>query len=689
MADLFLELLSEEMPARMQVTAQAALKELVTDELLQVKLNFQDIESFSTPRRLLLVIKGLAEKTLPEFEEKRGPSVLAPKKAIEGFCKAMNAKKSELFLKEEKKGQFYFFRMELPSQLNSDLIPAILTRVVKYFPWPRSMRWGSGSLRWVRPLRSIVCVLSNDNDSKVLPLEFDGLVSNNLSVGHRVLSPDQFSVLSFEDYQEKIRHRYVIFDRIARKNKIINDARNLAFAAGLDLVEDPNLLEEVTGLVEWPVVLIGKIDREFLTLPPKVLQVSMREHQKFFSLRNKKTKIIDSFIMVANIVSEDDKNIVIKGNERVLRARLSDAKFFWENDLRQIKSFGYESFAEKLCKVTFHNKLGTEADRLKRISKIAVNIATLLNTEIESTRTAVSLCKLDLVSEMVFEFPELQGFIGQQYALKAGFKRSIADACYEHYLPRGQLDRLPEEPISIVLALADRIDTISSFWSINLKPTGSKDPFALRRAAIGVIRILIENKVPFSLVTLLKLGNSNLDFDHLIDFFNERIRSQFIEKGLRFDVLNSLQLKDYQSLTLSEMLERAIALNEFVKTNSGKDLIQGYKRAVNILSAEENKDGVEYSFDPEKKLLRDETELTLYENLVKIDKKNIDELEKEKVRNALENLSTLRRPIDKFFHGVQINSENSIVRRNRLCLLNKLRAVMHRVADFSQIDGDL
>ncbi len=685
MADLFLELFSEEIPARLQSTAEENLKKIVKGELQKVESKFEVMKSFSTPRRLILVIQGLSEKTSPEAEEKRGPSVLAPKVAIDGFCKSMAISQSQLFVKEEKKGEFYYVKLEKAGQLNVDIIPGILSRVINGFPWPKSMRWGSGNFKWVRPLRSMICVLYSDTDSKVLPLEFNGVKSSNVSEGHRFLSPEKFSISSFEDYYDKMRYRYVILDRSVRKEKIWHEASNAAFAIGRELVQDDDLLEEVTGLVEWPVILVGKINKNFLKLPSEVLKVSMREHQKFFSLRNKKTDIIDAFIAVSNLDAEDNGKNITHGNERVLTARLSDAKFFWENDVRRIKRDGYKSFAKKLTKVIFHNRLGSEADRIKRITNIAKNIAQIIGADLKSTEVAASLCKLDLVSEIVYEFPELQGIIGRYYAKRDGFDESIADACYEHYLPRGPFDDVPRKPISVTLALAEKIDLISNFWSIDLKPTGSKDPFALRRAAIGIIRILLENELDLTLISILRLGNTNLDFEGLINFFNDRLRIQFGEKALNTGIIDSLNLKLYQNISLNVMLLRLFAIRDFVDTEAGSDLIQGYKRAVNILTVEESREGVKYSLDPKIELFKEDLELKLYQQLQKIGKKIIVDLEEEKPEAALRNLSSLRGPIDDFFDVVKINSENPIIRKNRLCLLNQIKEVMHQVADFSKI----
>ena len=688
MTDLLLELFSEEIPARLQLEAERTLKKRVTEELLKGSWTFEAAQAFSTPRRLVLAIEGLPEATLPELEEKRGPNILASQQAIKGFMKAINIKSSQLVKKKKKKGEFYFARIQKASQLSEELIPEILSRVVRNFPWPKSMRWGAGTFKWVRPLHSVMCLLSDDTGYKILKLDFDGILSSNISSGHRFLAPDEFSVSSFEDYQSKITKQHVILDRGQRKAKIWNEATTIAFAKGMEVVEDESLLEEVTGLVEYPVVLIGKIDEDFLTLPPEVLKMTMRQHQKYFSVRQKGSTSIQAFIMVANIFSSDDGHSVIGGNERVLHARLSDAKFFWENDLNQLKSNGFDAFAEKLKRVTFHNELGTESERVIRITEIACNISKVLNVDLESTKVAASLCKLDLVSEMVYEFPELQGVMGRCYAKLIGFSDDIADACQEHYLPQGPLDEVPLKPVSIAVALAEKVDMICNFWAINQKPTGSKDPFALRRASIGIIRILLENRLDIPLVKLLKFGNNDLEFDDLINFFFDRIRAHLIEKGIALDVLNSVISNDYKNISLKDTLSRAEAIQTFVTTMSGKDLIQGYKRAINIMTVEENRDGVIYSLEPKYDLMELPSEISLYEKLVQIDENIIQDLKETKIESALENLSYLRIPIDEFFNKVKINSENAIIRRNRLCLLNQIKEVMHRVAHFSEIDGE-
>ena len=689
MPDLLLELLSEEIPARLQPSAEENLQKLVTQGLVDSKLTFEAIKSFSTPRRLVLVIVGLPEKTLFEKEEKRGPNVLAAKSAIEGFSKSMSISSTSLVIKKEKKGEFYYAILEKKSQPSTKVISEILSRIIKSFPWPKSMRWGSGNFKWVRPLHSIICLMSYESEYKILSLGFDDISSSNTSVGHRFLAPKKFTVSSFDDYQKKIRQRYVIIDRNVRKRQIWNDATTLAFANGLEVVEDESLLNEVACLVEWPVVLVGKIEKTFLSLPPEVLQVSMREHQKFLSLRRKGSTAIEGFVMVTNLITKDNGQSIIHGNERVLRARLSDAKFFWENDLRVIDKDGFESLSKKLKTVTFHSELGNEFDRVDRITGIALKISEILGADLKSTKVAASLCKLDLVSEMVFEFPELQGIIGRYYAERSGFSQSISYACSEHYSPRGAFDDVPRKLVSISIALADKIDAICNFWSINLKPTGSKDPFALRRAAIGIIRILIENDLDLSLHTLLKLGNENLDFDDLTEFFNDRIRSYFIEKGINHDVLNSIVSKNYEKIYLKDIYLRALAIKAFVGTVSGRNLIQGYRRAVNILTAEERKDGVEYSIDPSPGLMKEVSEKVLYEKLIEIDQVIMRDLELKNVEGAMKNLALLREPIDNFFNEVQINIGNGIIRRNRLCLLNQIKEVMHSVTNFSKIDGEI
>ena len=689
MSDLLLELFSEEIPARLQASAEKNLQKLVTQGLIEAKLTFEASQSFSTPRRLVLTISGLPKMTLPETDEKRGPNVLAPKSAIEGFSKSMNIITSELFTKMENKGEFYYAKVKIDSRPSADIIVEVLSRVIRNFPWPKSMKWGVGGFKWVRPLHSIVCILSDDNECKVLPLKFDKISSSDTSVGHRFMGLDKFRVTSFADYEKKIMQNFVILDRNVRKRKIWNDASTLAFANGLEIVEDESLLDEVAGLVEWPVVLLGKIEESFLLLPPDVLQVSMREHQKFFSLRRLGSETIEAFVMVANLETKDNGKSILHGNERVLKARLSDAKFFWENDLRVIETDGYASFSKKLKIVTFHNQLGNEFERVERITAIAAKIAGIVGADQKNTKLAASLCKLDLVSEMVYEFPELQGVIGKYYAELAGFSQPIFDACYEHYLPKGPLDDVPRQPVSFSVALAEKIDTITNFWSINLRPTGSKDPFALRRAAIGIIRILIENELELSLITLLKLGNPNVDFDDLKEFFQDRIRVHLAEKGIGHDVLNSVVSKSYEDVCLKDIYLRALALKAFVRTVAGKDLIQGYKRAVNILSAEEKTDGVEYSLEPNLSLMKEDPEKRLYEKLIEIDQIIIRDLKLKNVEKALQNLAILRQPIDEFFNKAQINIENPIIRRNRLCLLNQIKEVMHKVAEFSKIDREI
>jgi len=685
MADLLLELFSEEIPARLQLKAAESLKKIVLEEFLKLKISFESAGSFSTPRRLVLVITGLPDNTSAKTDEKRGPSITASEKAIAGFSRSIGISVDQLYTKSEKKGEFFYAQIKKNSEPISKIISEILSNTITKFPWSSSMRWGYKNLKWIRPLHSIVCLLSTESHYQIIPLNIDGIISDNVCSGHRFLDQQIFSVTSFDDYYRKMKLGKVLLDREQRKGKIWNDATNMAFAKGMEVVEDEGLLEEIVGLVEWPNVLMGEIDQKFLNLPPEVLQVSMREHQKFFSARKIGSDLISSFIVVSNIESTDNGRSIIDGNSKVLNARLSDAKFFWENDLAYINLNGLKSLDKRLLNVTFHNRLGSEYERLHRIIEISINVAKIIGADVKDVKIASSLCKLDLVSEMVYEFPELQGVMGAYYATEAGFSKIVADSCIEHYWPKGPSDKVPKNLVSASVALSDKIDLISSFWAINEKPTGSKDPFALRRAAIGIVRILIEKEINVSLISLLKLGNKGANFEDLLGFINDRARGYLIEKGLRLDILNACFSEEYR-VSLTDLYQRAKAIKVFVNIQSGTDLIQAYKRAVNILNAEEKKDGVEYSFDPDEKLFKEEVEKVLYKQLDETDAEVEKYLKENNVQSAMKELASLRQPIDSFFTSVQINSDNPIIRRNRLCLLNKIKLVMHRVAKFSELD---
>ncbi|WP_234853671.1 glycine--tRNA ligase subunit beta [Paracoccus everestensis] len=505
MPDLLIELFSEEIPARMQARAREDLKKLVTDGLVNAGLTYASAGAFSTPRRLTLAVEGLTPNSPTTREERKGPRTDAPEAALEGFLRSTGLTRDQLVARDDKKGQVWFATIEKPGRPASEIVAEVLDATIRNFPWPKSMRWGAGSLRWVRPLHSIICLLSDESGATMVPLTVEGITAGNTTRGHRFLSPDAFTVTGFDDYAAKLRRAHVILDSHERDEAIRQHAANLAFARGWEIVPDDALLSEVAGLVEWPVPLMGVIEERFLDLPPEVLQTSMKEHQKFFSARNPKTGRIEGFVTVANIETPDDGATILAGNQRVLAARLSDAAFFWENDLREAKA-GMSAWAEGLKSVTFHNKLGSQADRIDRIAALAREIAPLVCADADQAEQAARLAKLDLRSAMVGEFPELQGTMGRYYARAAGEPDAVADAARDHYSPLGPSDEVPTAPVSVAVALADKMDTLAGFWAIDGKPTGSKDPYALRRAALGVIRLLTSSMHRANLLPLLKIA---------------------------------------------------------------------------------------------------------------------------------------------------------------------------------------
>jgi glycyl-tRNA synthetase beta chain len=702
MPDLLIELFSEEIPARMQASARAALKKLVCDGLVEAGLTYASAGAFSTPRRLVLTLEGVSAESRPVREERKGPRTDAPEAAIAGFLRATGLEIGRLERRAEKKAEVFYAVIEKPGRRADAIIAEVLEATIRNFPWPKSMRWGAGNLRWVRPLQSILCLLSDESGAEVVPLEVEGIAAGNLTRGHRFLAPAAFPVSSFDDYAAKLRRAHVMLDPAEREAHIWNDASNQAFAAGLDLVEDHGLLAEVAGLVEWPVVLMGQIREDFLDLPPEVLQTSMREHQKFFSVRNPKTGRIERFVTVANNITADHGETILRGNLKVLSARLSDGKFFWENDLREARS-GMQDWAAGLANVTFHNRLGAQSGRIARIVTLAGTIAPLLGADAALAGRAASLAKLDLRSAMVGEFPELQGVMGRYYALAAGEAAAVADAARDHYSPLGPSDAVPGEPVSVAVALADKIDTLTGFWAIDEKPTGSKDPFALRRAALGVIRLILTNAVRIPLLAVLAAPiRANLVASgaqaaagtdevariaaDLLGFFHDRLKVYLREQGIRHDVIDAcLAMPGNDDLTL--LVKRAGALSDFLKTEDGTNLLQGFRRANNILTQAEQKDGVEYSFGAELKFAETEDERRLFAALDRGEALIAPAMQAEDFAAAMAALAQLRGPIDAFFTAVQINSDNPILRRNRLNLLHRIRAACLPVADLSRIEG--
>ncbi|UWR18357.1 glycine--tRNA ligase subunit beta [Sulfitobacter pontiacus] len=706
MPDLLIELFSEEIPARMQARAADDLKKLVTNGLVDAGLTYASAAAFSTPRRLTLTIEGMLDASPSLVEERKGPKADAPEKAIEGFLRGAGLTRDQLEERDTPKGKILFAMINKPGRPAAEIVAEVLETTIRNFPWPKSMRWGSGSLRWVRPLHSILCILSAEDGAQTVPLTIDGITAGDTTRGHRFLAPDTITVSSFDDYSAKLKRAFVVLDPAERRDTIWNDATNMAFANGLEVVEDAGLLAEVAGLVEYPVVLMGQIGDDFLGLPPEVLQTSMKEHQKFFSVRNPKTGRIERFVTVANRTTADDGATILAGNEKVLSARLSDAKFFWENDLRIAQSeAGMQTWVDRLSNVTFHNKLGTQAELISRMEALAGELAPMVGADADEARAAARFAKADLSSEMVYEFPELQGLMGSYYAKAAGKSDAIAAAAQDHYAPLGPSDDVPTAPVSIAVALAEKIDKLTGFWAIDEKPTGSKDPFALRRAALGVIRILVENDVSLKLRdTILEhlsqapapaAGSAEETAENLLSFLHDRLKVYLKDQGVRHDIIDAcISSSDgapagatdgNDDLTL--LVKRAKALSETLKTDDGENLIQGFKRANNILSQAEDADGVEYSFGADIKFAETEEERALFAALDTAEAQIKPAMEAQDFGTAMSAMASLRGPIDAFFDAVQVNSDNATVRRNRLNLLSRIRTICSSVADLTKIDG--
>ena len=750
MPDLLIELFSEEIPARMQGRAAEDLKKLMTDGLVEAGLTYASAAAFSTPRRLALTIEGLLAASPTTVEERKGPRADAPEKAIEGFLRGAGLTRADLEARETPKGAILFARIEKPGRPAAEIIAEVLEATVRNFPWPKSMRWGSGSLRWVRPLHSILCLLSDEAGAEVVPLEIDGIHAGASTQGHRFMAPGRFSVSGFDDYTAKLKQKSVVLDPKERAEMIWHDATNQAFANGLEVVEDANLLVEVAGLVEWPVVLMGRIGDAFLDLPPEVLQTSMKEHQKFFSVQNPKTGCIERFITVANRETADNGATILAGNEKVLSARLSDAKFFWENDLRIAKS-DINVWLQALENVTFHNKLGTQAELIARMAALAREIAPLVGADPDEAEEAARLAKADLSSEMVYEFPELQGLMGRYYIKASGRSDAIAAAAQEHYAPLGPSDDVPTAPVSVAVALAEKIDKLTGFWAIGEKPTGSKDPFALRRTALGIIRTVLDRNITLNLTRfidaeLLKFEIRNGDDSHpaqdlftlketleeiaekgvfssalqtvrkrlddtvekpdfregswiegiaaslpemsadLLSFLHDRLKVYLRDQGIRHDIIDAcIAMPGNDDLAL--LVKRATALSEVMKTDDGVNLIQAFKRANNILTQAEEADGVEYSYGPDVKFAETDEERALFAALDAAEAKINPAMVAQEFAKAMTAMAALRGPIDAFFEAVQVNADNSTVRRNRLNLLHRIKTICSSVADLSRIDG--
>jgi glycyl-tRNA synthetase beta chain len=657
----------------------------MTNGMVEAGLTFATACAFYTARRLTLVVEDLLEASPTVQEERKGPKVSAPEQAISGFLRGVGLSMDNLEVRDDKKGQVYFAKITKPGRPAPEIVAEVLEATIRNFPWPKSMRWGSGSLRWVRPLQSILCILSSEAEVSVVPLEVDGLKAGNQTRGHRFMAPDAFVVNGFEDYETKLKRAKVVLRVEERQEAIWQEAETQAFAVGHSVVEDTGLLAEVAGLVEWPVVLMGQIDEDFLDLPPEVLKTSMKEHQKFFSVRNPKSGRIERFVTVANIEAVDQGYTILKGNQKVLAARLADAKFFWENDLREANA-GMDNWQAALENVTFHNKLGSQAARIKRIAALARDLAPVVGADADMAEHAALVVKADLSSEMVYEFPELQGLMGRYYAAKAGMSDEIAAACEAHYSPLGPSDDVPTAPVSVAVALADKLDTLIGFWAIDEKPTGSKDPFALRRAALGVIRLILDNHLTLPLADKLTSADAGAGAADLLEFFQDRLKTYLRDRGIRHDVIDACSAMP-QSDDLTLLVKRAKALQGALATDDGENLIQGFKRANNILSQAEEKDGVEYSFGADLKYAENESEKVLFAALNVADKKIQPALATQDFATAMAAIATLRGPIDSFFEAVKINADSALVRRNRLNLLSRIRTTCLSVADLTKVEG--
>ena len=739
MPDLLLELFSEEIPARMQAKAAEDLRRMVTDKLVAEGLVYEGAKAFATPRRLTLTVHGLPARQSDLKEERKGPRVGGAEAAIAGFLKATGLKSLDeaKIQRDPKKGDFYIALIEKPGRATLDVLADILPVIIRTFPWPKSMRWGersarSGALQWVRPLHSIVATFGLETEEPdVVKFSIDGIEAGQTTFGHRFMAPAAISVRRFEDYEAKLLDAKVVLDPGRRKDTILTDAKQLAFAQGFELVEDPVLLDEVSGLVEWPVVLMGTFDKEFLSIPGEVIRATIRNNQKCFVVRQAASPLpagersmarvsaaagegalTNKFILTANIEASDGGKAIVAGNERVIRARLSDAKFFYESDLRT----KLEDRLPKFENIVFHEKLGTQGERIKRIERLAAEIAPLVGADVEKTKRAARLCKADLLTEVVGEFPELQGLMGKYYALEQGEDASVAAASEEHYKPQGPNDRVPTDPVSVAVALADKIDTLVGFWAIDEKPTGSKDPYALRRAALGVIRLVIENKIRSSLVAIFnehilvvhesmaaalrwsgvgtfaigqglktwKGNNVDQNCIDLLAFFVDRLKGQLREQGARHDLVDAVFALEGQD-DLLMVVRRVEALGKFLDTDDGKNLLAGTKRAANILRIEEKKDGKAYDGAPNAALYSLAEEKALSKAIDKVRTEASAAVAKEDFAAAMSAMARLRPPVDAFFDKVKVNDDDAKVRENRLRLLSEIREATRAVADFSKI----
>ncbi|MDO8900478.1 MAG: glycine--tRNA ligase subunit beta [Phenylobacterium sp.] len=666
MPQLLLELFSEEIPARMQVQAARDLERMARERLAEQGFLPEAMTAFAGPRRLTLVIEGLPEAQADRTEERKGPRVGSPEKAMEGFLRSTGLTMDQLVDQDG----VWFAKIERKGRPTPEIIAEMVEAIVRNFPWPKSMTWGRGTLRWVRPLKRIVCLF----DGTVVPISIDGIESGDVTEGHRFMGEAQpFRVKDFDTYRDGLTAHFVVLDVEERKARILDAARTLCFARNLELVEDEGLLNEVAGLAEWPTPVLGDMDPDFLDLPPEVIRTSMRTHQKYFAVRNPATGgLAPHFITVANIQAADGGAAIAAGNAKVLSARLSDARFFWDED----RKLRLEDRLEKLKGVTFHAKLGAMSDRVARITDLARSLAPRVGADPDAAAQAARLAKADLVTGMVGEFPELQGLMGGYYAQAEGLPADVAEAIRDHYKPQGPGDALPAGPVGAALALADKLDSLIGFFGIDEKPTGSRDPYALRRSALGVIRIVLEGGI--------RLPLRELAGDELVAFFADRLKVLLRDQGRRHDLVDAVFALGDDDLV--RIVARVEALDGFLTTEDGANLLAGYKRATNILRAEEKKgampSGPAIAMDG-----APAAETALVAALAGVEPAVAQALAAEDFVAAMQALSGLRGPVDAFFEQVLVNAEDPAERDNRLRLLSQVRDAMGRVADFSQVTG--
>ncbi|XAZ24288.1 glycine--tRNA ligase subunit beta [Sinorhizobium sp. B11] len=725
MPNLLLELRSEEIPARMQRKAAGDLKKLLTDALVEAGLTYEGAREYWTPRRLTLDIHGLTARSADVREERKGPRTDANEKAIEGFLRGagLSSISEAQVVSDPKKGDFYVAVISKPGRSAEEIIAEVMPGIIKDFPWPKSMRWGKassqpGSLRWVRPLQSIVCTFGSEHEETVvIPFEIDGLVASNVTYGHRFHAPEAITVKRFDDYVASLEKAKVILDAERRKDIILHDARDIAFASGLELVEDEGLLEEVSGLVEWPQVLMGSFEEDYLSIPSEIIRLTIKTNQKCFVTRKQGEETLSNkFILVSNIQATDGGKEIVHGNGKVVRARLSDALHFWKRDQGNLPDLetleaSAKKFSLDLAKpldqrmakldalsVTFHAKLGTQGDRVERIRAMAAKIAMPVGADYKVVDRAAVLCKADLRTEAVGEFPELQGVMGRKYAALQGEDVSVSTAIEDHYKPQGPSDRVPDDKVAITVALADKLDTLIGFWAIDEKPTGSKDPFALRRAALGIIRILLEKRARVTLLPRIISHMQRIDMDiganiatddlsrqfDLLSFFHDRLKVYLRDQGARHDLIDAVLTPESDDLLM--VARRVEALTAFITSEDGINLLAGTKRATQLLAAEEKK-GTVVADGVSEALLKLDAEKELFAAISKAASEAAGAVAHEDFRSAMEALSKLRAPVDRFFTDVLVNDEDAAIRANRLALLRMIRAATGTVADFSKIAG--